>query len=250
MGGNGQDVMEEALNYEPVMYKVVHTREEQMSKEESLVDLHRGFLDRTERLMRQHQHRSQIHDGLKHLSDNEIIQKVVERPTNLKKKAKGFLKMLKKHNVYLDENADPVFDDVKDQNIVHFLKKRENLVRVTLMQADLEFEYPQKLEKILVKADILNWLDEEEEKLKNIALEEFMEKEAEKKAGGKLIPGDEFLLTYDDYYGNKEYAEEEGVKIKIGEGGMIEKMLTYEEFAEEHTNDQVFDNDVSLFGSF
>ena len=48
---------------------------------------------------------------------------------------------------------------------------------VTLMQADLEFEYPQKLEKLLVKSDILHWLDEEEEKLKNIALEEFMETE-------------------------------------------------------------------------
>lgn len=46
------------------------------------------------------------------------------------------------------------------------------------MQSDLEFEYPQKLEKMLVKSDILRWLDEEEEKLKNIALEEFMETES------------------------------------------------------------------------
>lgn len=47
------------------------------------------------------------------------------------------------------------------------------------MQADLEFEYPQKLEKLMVKADLLKWLDEEEEKLKNIALEEFMETESQ-----------------------------------------------------------------------
>jgi hypothetical protein len=39
------------------------------------------------------------------------------------------------------------------------------------MQADLEFEYPQKLEKIMVKADLLKWLDEEEEKLKRNATE-------------------------------------------------------------------------------
>lgn len=86
--------------------------------------------------------------------------------------------MLHKYGVYLDEDACPVYDAVKDKNIRAFLKRKESLVRVTLMQADLEFEYPQKLEKILVKADLLNWLDEEEEKLKNIALEEFMEKEA------------------------------------------------------------------------
>lgn len=206
MGGNGQDVMKEAVDYEPVMYKLVHTMDElKRGKEESLVDLHKGFLDRTERLLRQHQQRSHIHDGLKQLSDSELIQKVVERPTNLKKNAKGFLKLLKKHGVYLDEDACPVYDNVKDKHIRNFLQRKESLVRVTLMQADLEFEYPQKLEKILVKADLLNWLDEEEEKLKNIALEEFMEKEAQQKAGGKLIPGDEFLLTYDEYYGNKEF---------------------------------------------
>ena len=45
------------------------------------------------------------------------------------------------------------------------------------MQADLEFEYPQKLERIIVQADILRWLEEEEEKLKNIALEEYMDAE-------------------------------------------------------------------------
>ena len=58
------------------------------------------------------------------------------------------------------------------------MERKESLVRVTLMQADLEFEYPQKLEKLLVKQDLLRWLDEEEEKLKNIALEEFMETES------------------------------------------------------------------------
>ena len=38
------------------------------------------------------------------------------------------------------------------------------------MQADLEFEYPQKLEKMKVKADVLKWLDEEEIKLKLISM--------------------------------------------------------------------------------
>ena len=33
------------------------------------------------------------------------------------------------------------------------------------MQADLEFEYPQKLEKMTIKGDILKWIDEEEQKL-------------------------------------------------------------------------------------
>jgi len=34
------------------------------------------------------------------------------------------------------------------------------------MHQDLEFEYPHKLEKMMVRSDILKWLDEEEEKLR------------------------------------------------------------------------------------
>lgn len=37
------------------------------------------------------------------------------------------------------------------------------------MQADLDFEYPQKFEKLLIKSDILNWLDDEEEKIRALA---------------------------------------------------------------------------------
>ena len=40
---------------------------------------------------------------------------------------------------------------------------------LALMQADLEFEYPHKLERLLVRSEILEWLDEEEKKLKSIA---------------------------------------------------------------------------------
>ena len=79
---------------------------------------------------------------MKHLSNAEIIQKVVEGPKKLKKNAKGFLQVLLKHGVYLDDEANVVYDNVGDQNIVNFLEKQESLVKVTLMQADLDFEYP------------------------------------------------------------------------------------------------------------
>jgi hypothetical protein len=49
------------------------------------------------------------------------------------------------------------------------LKKNDSLVKLTLMQADLEFEYPQKLEKMRIKGDILKLVEEEEAKLKSIA---------------------------------------------------------------------------------
>lgn len=133
--------------------------------------------------------------------------------------------------MHLDEDANPVYDNIKDPNIVKFLKTKDTLVKVTLMSADLDFEYPQKLEKLVVRSDLLKWLDEEEEKLKNIALEEYLETESQKKASVKLTPGKDFILTYDEYYGNKDLVADSMSRIKIGESGMIEKALTYEEYA-------------------
>ena len=144
----------------------------------------------------------------------------------------------------LDSDANPVLSHIKDENIKKFLEKKEALVRTTLMHADLEFEYPQKLERILVQADLLKWLDEEEEKLKNIALEEYMEAETQNQADIKLTPGKEFYLTYDEYYNNKEHVVQDQSRIKIGAGGMIEKSLTYEQFVEVNKSENIFDNDL------
>lgn len=77
-------VLEEATSYEPVMYKLVKEMDRRTQADESLIDIQEGFLDRTERLMRQHQQRSHIHDGLKSLTDKEIIGKVRAGPRKLK----------------------------------------------------------------------------------------------------------------------------------------------------------------------
>lgn len=39
------------------------------------------------------------------------------------------------------------------------------MVKLTLMQADLEFEYPQKLERMSIKGDMLKLIEEEEQKM-------------------------------------------------------------------------------------
>jgi hypothetical protein len=75
--------------------------------------------------------------------------------------------------VRLDQNGEVDYSQVQNKNVIETLQKQEPLVKVTLMQADLEFEYPQKLEKLLVRSDLLRWLDEEEEKLKRSVTETY-----------------------------------------------------------------------------
>ena len=54
---------------------------------EGLTSIQEGFLQRIERLLQIFHQRSHIHDGLKNLSNKEVIRKVREAPTKLKKSA-------------------------------------------------------------------------------------------------------------------------------------------------------------------
>ena len=118
--------------YQPVMYKVVKDKAS-LNVRESGLEIQEGFLDRTERLLKQHQQRSHINDGLKNLSNHEIIQKVVEGPTKLKRNAKSFLVLLRKHGVFLDQNGEVDYSNVNNKHVVDTLKRKEALVKVTLM---------------------------------------------------------------------------------------------------------------------
>ena len=88
----------------------------------------------------------------------------------------------------MDRNGRVDYSSIKDPQILRLIKNNEPLVELTLMQADLEFEYPQKLEKMMIKADILKLVEEEEAKVKSIAYQKEYE-ESQKK-----------ILTYEEYY--------------------------------------------------
>lgn len=87
-------------DYEPVLYQVTKNPRAGSVKE-SFSEIQDGFLERSERLLKIFHERSHIHDGLKNLSENEIILKVRESPNKLKKFAITFLKKLRKLNVTL-----------------------------------------------------------------------------------------------------------------------------------------------------
>lgn len=98
------------------------------------------------------------------------------------------LKKIQKYGAKLDEFGDLDLFDVKDKNVRDYLQKNESLVKLTLMQADLEFEYPQKLEKMMIKADVIEMANKEEEKLQFAAFAKEAE-EARKR-----------VLTYEEYF--------------------------------------------------
>ena len=54
--------------YEPALYKLIKTPEA-LHHRESLTQMQEHFIGRTDKLLRMHQHRAHIHDGLKSLTD-------------------------------------------------------------------------------------------------------------------------------------------------------------------------------------
>jgi len=70
-----------------VLYEVTKDPLANAKDKEGHTSIQEGFIERTERLLQIFHQRSHIHDGLKHLSDNEVIRKVREGPNKLKKAA-------------------------------------------------------------------------------------------------------------------------------------------------------------------
>lgn len=123
----------------------------------------------------------------------------------MRKTAKSFLGKLHKYGVYLDEDGEVNLSGVELKNVREYLKKNEDLVKITLMQADLEFEYPHKLERLKARADVLELAQKEEEKL------DFAEYAKEAEAARKRI------LKYEDYFDldpTKDAHTKAGEKIK------------------------------------
>lgn len=99
------------------------------------------------------------------MSDGDIIQKVRESPTKIKRNLKELVKKLDKTGITLMDDGEVDYSQVENPAITESFRKIEVLVKTALMLRDLDFEYPHKLERRLLKADILELADEEEMKL-------------------------------------------------------------------------------------
>lgn len=125
------------------------------------------------------------------------------------------------------------------------VRANEPLVRVTLMQADLEFEYPQKLEKLMIRSDMLKWLDEEEHKLRELV----MEPEYISDSQANLPPMPEAhdgspVLTLEDYY---SIPDDITMSLVASRKSLINQKMPFDEWAADHASENIFDNDVSFW---
>lgn len=117
------------------------------------------------------------------------------------------------------------------------------MIKLVLIQSDLEFEYPHKLEKIKVKADLLKWLDEEEDRIKSNLKEGILQLDEDALSGKTVKKVDlmeGYVLSYEDYYQLDDFVMDmDQKKQQMGK-------MPFEEFAAQMASENLFDNDVSL----
>jgi len=99
------------------------------------------------------------------------------------------------------------------------------------MHADLEFEYPQKIEKMLIKADVVELATKEEEKLKFAEFAKEAE-EARKK-----------MLTYEEYFQLDPLLDGHVRPKAKDDFGSGKGDTTYEEFLKARESENMFEND-------
>lgn len=216
--------------YEPVLYQIIKDPRE-LADRESLTQTHDRFLDKTQKILQIHHQRSHIHDGLRHLNDNDIVQKVREAPTQLKRKAKSFLKKLRKFGAKLNDEGELDLTDVQEDNVRKYFEKNASLVRLTLMQADLEFEYPQKLEKMKIQADVYQLAVKEDEKLK---FADYAKDAAEARKR---------VLTYEEYFqldATKDGQPKPKIKKGFVHGQSSKGDTTFDEFRAQRESNNMF----------
>lgn len=138
--------------YTPVSYALVHDRRK-MREKLTTKELRKGWIERAENLLNIHKQRAVVNDGLSGLSEREVIAKVRDAPTKLKANMKELLHRLQKLNVKLDDEGEIDYSEVdpkKEKEVRAAYKNDEPFIKTCLMLADLEFEYPQKLEKMRI----------------------------------------------------------------------------------------------------
>lgn len=183
---------------------------------------------------------------MKNLSNQEVIEKVTESPNKLKHRAKSLLHFLRKHDIRLNSEGEIDYERLQQaddsKNLMHVIKKQEQLIKVVLLQADLEFEYPHKIEKIKVRADLLKWLDEEEERIKMNLSEGILQLDDDALSGKtakKIDLMEGYVLSYEDYYNLDDFV---GLPPK---SRSHHSKMPYEDFAKQMASDNIFENDVS-----
>lgn len=132
--------------YKRVLHKIVPTNKDSLENPETAQERKQvidEFIENTQNMFNMYYERAATLDRLSGLKSNEIMQVVAPRPKKLKKESKELLTKLKKYNITLDAKGDVDYSGCPYPHVVKKLQQNP-LVKIALLQEDLEYEFPHK----------------------------------------------------------------------------------------------------------
>ena len=120
------------------------TKAKQYQQKSEVID---QFIKQTQNMFSQYYKRAAVFDKLDGLSDRSIKDMIGDSPSKIKKRSKVLRKQLDHHNIFLNEQGH--VDYSRSSAHPNFLAKlKENpMVKLVLLQQDLEYEFPHKIQQ-------------------------------------------------------------------------------------------------------
>jgi len=224
--------------YTRILHKIVPELKENYSgtlSKEKRAEITNEFIKNTKHMFNMYYERAAAADRLSGLTDREIMETVASSPTTIKRQARALLKKLKKYNIRLNQSGEVDFSGCSEPHIIKKLKNNP-LVRVVLMQKDLEFEFPHREIQMeaarKAKAEFEESKAVREQEAKEREEEIKKEKFAEISASSEQSP---FHQQYNIRYPQAELLVEEEVQLSAKEKAEEFSRLSTENLSAEAT---------------
>jgi len=105
----------------------------QVNVKETARELHQDFVQRSQRMLQIHKERASVHDGLKNLSDKELMRRVRDGPNKLKKYHKEAIIKLEKCGVKLNDNGGIAWKAIPHKSVHQNINENEIFIKTVLM---------------------------------------------------------------------------------------------------------------------
>lgn len=180
-----------SVSYTRVLQKVVKTAPEsggQLEEQEKRREAVQNFKEGNENLFRHYYERAATMDRIGGLSEEELMRMLQTSPVKFQRQQKKLAALLHKHGVTLDKEGEVDWSSCQDERVIR-RHHDDPYVKITLMQQDLHYEVPVKMQKQQKAREYRQRLD---------ALSETTVQDIEMQLSQQEQKEDSFNLEYED----------------------------------------------------
>ena len=187
----------------------------------------RSFIEEKKEIMSRYYDSVLIQDRLGVSSEKEILRKVVNTPSSLKKEFSPLLKICKKYSIRLSELGEIDWGAQRNNKVVEKFKSKSGLIKFALMLNDMNFglkhlnakrERGRKLRENIQRSEANKEEDQKEEERDTYIKEHIIDTVKNRSEADELIS----FIYFDEFQSTNERRESDMRKSERGEEAFLE----------------------------